>query len=114
MNVRPGEGTAFHYPEIPVNNLVHRIERARRVARLLDNNNFLFRDLSAIPSVSEPGRMSISRYGRYLYPAILSTVYEIFIEGNNSGGHSGISIMSYAGPSHREPLDKQCHGRSRR
>jgi hypothetical protein len=68
------------------------------MSRLLDNNNFLFRDITAVDA---PGGMTLLRQGRYLHPAILSTIYTIFIKGTRAGSSSNLSILRYAGPSHR-------------
>ncbi|HUJ81472.1 MAG TPA: hypothetical protein VLW83_06285 [Candidatus Acidoferrales bacterium] len=107
MKVKSDEGTVFHYPPVPVGTVVTGAERGRRIARLLDRNNFIFNDLTLTTDGNSAAK--VLRKGRYLHPAIIATIYKMFIKGGNGGGYSDISIMEYAGPTHRSACSAGSH-----
>jgi Domain of unknown function (DUF6532) len=95
LTVTRGEGTVLHYPELAVGTVVEGAERARRIARLLDADNFIFRELI----VPETGT-KLLRKGRYLHPAILAITYKMFIQGRTRGTVNELATMKYAGPTY--------------
>jgi hypothetical protein len=101
LTVTASEGAVFHYPELPVGTIVQGVERARRVARLLDSNNFIFKELTVVPGTN--GGSQLTRKGRYLHPAILETTYRMFIRGHAPGTINELATMRYAGPTYMQP-----------
>jgi hypothetical protein len=102
LTVGPDEGTYFHFPELPVGTLVKGPERARRIARLLDGNSFLFRDVYMKHTPS--GSVKPVKKGRYLHPGVLKTIYSQFIQGKGKA-YNEVSMLPYAGPTHHEDED---------
>jgi Domain of unknown function (DUF6532) len=98
LTVTQGEGAVFHYPELAVGTVVEGTERARRIARLLDADNFIFRELTIVPGTNRGTKLS--RKGRYLHPAILATTYKMFLQGRTRGTVNELATMKYAGPTY--------------
>jgi hypothetical protein len=98
LTVTQGEGAVFHYPELAVGTVVEGAKRARRIARLLDADNFIFRELTIVPGTN--GGTKLSRKGRYLHPAILATTYKMFLQGRTRGTVNELATMKYAGPTY--------------
>jgi hypothetical protein len=88
----------YHYPQLPVGTVVQGVERARRIARLLDSSTFIFKELTVVQGPN--GESQLSRKGRYLHPAILEISYKMFIQGRNTGTVNELATIRYAGPTH--------------